>query len=237
MSDATWNQENFDRSLLDLLDTLDRETWPRELNRRGFWITYNAMTGTPRLSAAEIDAQLNKEASASSRRLKGDILVAGPKRQVELIWVLAAKRASKKWGGRKLRKSGSHGSITQWRNLVHSQANRLLKGRATSRAFILAGWLSALPELGKGAGQAYNRGDTPSRGSPKGMAEIARPEALNVFIRNTAQSRSAEKRGKLMETKGNPALQAAFDRELSEIEQRLHNAMEPDVQRFNARQH
>lgn len=237
MNGPGWDQSKFDRTLREYLGNLESRTWPRAINKKAFFVELKALQRTPKVEPQTIDAELGK---AVYTRQGG-----APARIVALGYAIASKRAEKKWmrtgtyrTARKKEFAGASGSLASaWHTFVMKQFEAMTKARKRSAAFIKAGWLPGLEQLGALVGGRYSRSGTNRRGADKGGVHPAVGLNLTATIYNTAQSASAARRGKKFEVIGAPALQAAFNEEAASMEEHMRNEMQADSDKFNRAQH
>lgn len=231
-----WSQKGFDDALKELLSNCDSKTWPRTINKKGFFVALSALKHTERANPEKIFHELGREITA--KREDG---TSGP---LPVSIAIAAKRASKSWtrqgdisGHSKAQKAKAIRSLSlkAWRAQISKKLASMLRGRGVSSGFIKAGWVGVLKELGPKIGGRYDRGaERNVRGIAKGSHEAATPGKLQVTIINTAAARS-DHRGGFVRV-GEPPLQRAIDEEGAKTQEYLDD-MKGDIEHFNRRQH
>lgn len=247
----TWDQSKFDKTLLAYLMEHQSDTWPRCLNKKAYFVALSAIKETPKTPKEFMQQQLMREIRVpSSARTSGKQGAHPHWGTAPLGYVLAAKRASKKWKGisyanmlvgfAKVRRGEllkDENMLSAWRALEKKEFTKMLSARGRAAGFIRVGWVSVMKSLGAVTGLKYFPGQADSGkmvGMPKGESNPANAGKLLVSITNSAHAES-EKRGGF-ERIGGVALQKAFDREAASMADYLAGEMEPGIQKFNAQQ-
>ncbi len=229
-----YDQRVLNESLKELLYRCDSSTWPRTINKKGFFVTLSALKYTERADKEKIQRELLKEINT-------------PHGSIPIGLAIASKRASKGWVGqgnikggyskREKAKAMRQLSIKAWRSRVGKKLTSMMKGRGISSGFLKSGWVKVLQELGPKVGGRYDRSLSKGvnvRGSAKGHCDPAEPGKLQVIIENSAAARS-EHHGGFIRI-GQPALDRGVAEEARKTQEYLDD-MKPDIEHFNRRQH
>ncbi len=231
-STLKWDQSRFDSLVREYVTKHKSEVWPGLLNKKAFFVALAAIPETPRKQALAIVLELANPVTATRRD--------GSTGRVALGYVIAARRASPKWGERQYRNRNQRRSSTNearaWRTLVAEELEKILLRRFRAIGFLRAGWVYVLKELGQRIGGSFARGrsdpGTKLFGAAKGFSQPATENKLQVTITNTAHAQS-EVRGGFLRI-GQPALQRAFDKEAQSMEDHMRNELKPHADKFNA---
>lgn len=222
----------FEAATKALLAECYSSAWPRTVNKHAFYTALGAIPITPMVPGLKIAAELGREITAK----RAD----GTSGRVPVGFVIAAKRASKTFGKvrairtwQAVQSKRGFDSRKLWIAAIDHKLKTMFGGRMRSAAFIRAGWIGVLAQLGPLIGGRYNRntGGSNSRGAFKGSVTPATASNLNCTIRNTAQARS-EHRGGLIRH-GEPPLQRAVDKEAVNMVKHLEDEMKKSVESFN----
>lgn len=213
----TWEQQKFDEALDGYVASLKTEKVPNALNRKAFFLTRRAMIESPKKDPYEIVRELSKTVSVTNKE--------NQTRVVPLLWVLAAKKAARNWGGRKLdiqsKRKRAIKSGREWFRELEKKSKSITGGRKASSGFLIVGWFFSMLDIGK---SVKNKSGAPyvsmtgvkKVGRPKGNADPAVPGRLSVTVTNFAESKSTAKRGGLVRA-GSPGLNRAFVEETRDI--------------------
>jgi hypothetical protein len=228
-----WNQASFNTTLQAYLKAHKQEVWPKALNKKAAQVAWQALKNTRSVERVTIDEQLNRMVIAERK--------GGSPGQVPVGYVIAAKRATKKWTSstqfqraQQARLRGKSGSeLKAWRRLVKKTFLGMVGARKRSTAFLRVGWISVLQQMrAKGVPYTGSKGQgVVLRGRLKGGVDIATPGKLTVVMENTANARSENRGG--FKRIGEPALQLAMDFVKYDMEDYLSKA---ETDKFNRAQ-
>src|ERR1044071_272932 len=136
-----WHQSRFNATLKELLERSDSTTWPRAINKHGFFVALKALELTERTSPDKIEFELDREITAKRHDRFGQE-IPSPFPVIPIGLAIAAKRASKSWVGSKqfqraqrIRLAGKAFSYTEvraWRALVGQKLRAMIGGRRAS---------------------------------------------------------------------------------------------------------
>ncbi len=226
----------FDRSIRPLLQRLPEEKIPQSLNKKMFFVSLRAITETERTNPFKILFEIR-----SPVVLQGE---GGRLNTAPIGYAIAAKRASKEWGGRrdKLANRKRKANLTrEWQKFVTKKFDAMVGARKAATSFIRAGWAgvvaSLAPSVRNKDGKSYQRGEMRLRGAMKGHAQPATAGwSPRVTVENTAQAKSDKKFGLIKH--GTPGLQKAFDKEMADWVPYLEKeVLKEEVEKFNSAQH
>jgi hypothetical protein len=240
MSDFKLDTSKFDSTLVPYLGRLKVEDWPRAINKKLFFVARGAMKYTPK---------------AERGRILGDLLIRtinakrkdGTTNEVPLGYVLASKRASKKWSsGVAFQEAvtaqtfgGGSAALESWRGAVGREYAKIEASRLRGSGFLKVGWLSVMTELRSLAGLQFGGlgGERGVKlvGRLKSRVEIAKPGTfIGAVGIHLAQAAWDKKEGQY--TKGLPALQRALDDEARSMNEHMEQEMRDSTEKFNREQ-
>lgn len=238
--DFKLDTRKFDATLDKYLNRLKVEDWPRAINKKLFFVARGAMHYSPR---------------AEQGRIVGDLLIRtinarrkdGSTGTVPLGYVLAAKRASKKWTSgvafqeAVTRQTFGRGgaALETWRGFVASEYEKLEGSRLRGAGFLKVGWLSVMTEVRSLAGLQFGglQGEAGVRlvGRLKSRVQIAKPGtfigAIGVHL---AKAEWDKRDGQF--TKGSPALERALSDEEASMSKHMEDEMKEATDKFNQEQ-
>lgn len=213
-----------------LLADCESGAWPRTVNKHAFYTALGTVSETPMVPGLKIAAELGRPITAHRKDGTTGLVPVG--------FVIAAKRASKTFGKvrsirtwQAIQSKRGFDSRKLWLAAIDQKLKSMFGGRTRSAAFIRAGWVSVLAQLGPLIGGRYNRGGANVRGAFKGSVKPATKGNLNCTIINTAQARSEHRAGLIRH--GEPALQRGIDKEANNMVKHLEEEMAKPAFNFN----
>ncbi len=226
-TDFKWDQSKFDAALRQKLDLCKAEKVPNAINKTAFFVALRAYKETPKKEPFAIQQSVSKEVSVTNKK--------GQKRNMPLLWVLAAKSVSKTYQELKMTRGENRKRAVKagkfYLQQLAKKSKTILGSRKRASGFFRVGFLSVIQTLapfvkGKG-GASYVRDGSAIRGQLKGDAKPATGGmAPTCTITNSATAKSALGRNGLFRLVA-PALQRAMDAETQSILDHLSEEVNP----------